>query len=75
MSECPRSWHAVADIKRSRYEKASSGVKANRARLMSEAEARRTEKPQELATKKMQVVVEVTSGTKPETTTQDFKIN
>ena len=64
----------MAEIKRSRDEKASSGVKASKASLMSEAEARKTEKPQELATKKMQEVVEDTSGMKPETTTQDFKI-
>ena len=36
-SDCPHFWDAL------------SGVKASKARLMSEAEARRKEKPQELA--------------------------
>ena len=40
---------------------------------MSEAEARRTEKPQELATKKMQAMLEKTSGTELETAAKDFK--
>ena len=49
-SHCPQLCDAVADIKHPRHEKALSGVKASRARLLSEAEARRKEKPQELAT-------------------------
>ena len=53
-SDCPQFWDAVADIKHPRHEEALSGVKASKARLLSEAEARRKEKPQELATKKMQ---------------------
>ena len=36
-------------------------MKASKARLMSEAEARMKDKPQELATKKMQAVIEETS--------------
>ena len=66
-SDCRQFWEAVADIKHSRHEEAILRVKASKARLMSEAETRRKDKPQELATKKMQVVVEETSGTKPET--------
>ena len=45
----------MADIKHPRHEEALSGVKACKARLLSEAEARRKEKPQELATKKRYV--------------------
>ena len=52
-SNCPQLWDAVADIKHPRHEEALSGVKASKARLLSEAEARRKEKLQELATKKM----------------------
>ena len=48
----------MADIKHPRHEKALSSVKASKARLMREAEARRKEKPQKLATKKMHVVTE-----------------
>ena len=55
-SDCPQFWDAVADIKLPRHEKALSGVKASKARLLSEAEARRKDKPQELAAKKMQAV-------------------
>ena len=36
---------AVADIKHSRHEEALLGVRASKARLLSEAEARRKEKP------------------------------
>ena len=57
----PQFWDAVADIKHPRHEKVLSGVKASKSRLMSEAEARRKKKPQELATKKMQAVLEETS--------------
>ena len=49
-------WGAVADIKHPRHEEALSGVEASKARLLSEAEARRKEKPQD--TKKMQAVTE-----------------
>ena len=45
----------MADIKHPRHEEALSGVKASKDSLLSEAEARR-KKPQELATKKIQVV-------------------
>ena len=55
----------MAKIKHSRHEEALSDVKASKASLMSEAEERRKEKPQELATKKTQAVLEETS--KPET--------
>ena len=48
----------MADIKYPRHEEALSGVKASKARLLGEAEARRKEKRQELATKKMQAVTE-----------------
>ena len=48
-------------IKHPKLEKSHSGVKASRAPLMSEAEARRKEKPQELATKNMQALLEETS--------------
>ena len=48
----------MADIKHPRHEEALSGVEASKARLLSEAEARRKEKPQELATKKMQEITE-----------------
>ena len=57
-SDCPQFWDAVADIKHPRHEEALSGVKASKSRLLSEAEARRKDKPQELATKKMQAVTE-----------------
>ena len=63
------------DIKYARHKEALSGVKASRARLMTEAEARRKKKPQELATKKMQSMLEKTSGTELETASKDFKID
>ena len=44
-SDCPQFWDAVADIKHPRHEAALSGVKASKARLLSEAEARRRKKP------------------------------
>ena len=45
-SDCPQFWDAVADIKHPRHEEALSGVKASKAHLLNEAEARRKEKPQ-----------------------------
>ena len=73
-SDCPQFWDAVAAIKHPRHEEALSGVKASKARLLSEAEARRKETPQELATKKMQAVTEEIR--EPETVTaNDFKID
>ena len=42
---------------------------------MSEAEARRKEKPQELATKKMHAVTEEICDPKPMTAADDFKID
>ena len=63
----------MADSKHPRHEEALSGVKASRAHLMIEAKARRKEKPQELATKKMQAVVKKkTTGAEPKTATPDF---
>ena len=59
-SDCPQFWDAVADIKHPRHKEALSGVKASKARILSEAEARRKDKPQELAAKKMQAVTEET---------------
>ena len=74
-SDCPQFWDAVADIKHPRHEEALSGVKASKARLLSEAEARRKDKPQELATKKMQAVTEETCEPEPVTAADDFKID
>ena len=64
-SVCPQFWDAVADIKHPRYEEALSGVKANKAGLLSEAEALRKEKPKKLATKKMHAVTEETCEPEP----------
>ena len=74
-SDCPQFWDAVADIKHPRHEEALSGVKASKARLLSEAEARRKEKPQELATKKMQSVTEEIREPETVTAVDDFKID
>ena len=65
----------MPDIKHPRHEEALSGVKASKARLLSEAEARRKDKPQELATKKMQAVTEETCEPEPVTAADDFKID
>ena len=54
---------------------ALSGVKASKARLLSEAEARRKDKPQELATKKMQAVTEEICEPGAVTAADDFKID
>ena len=72
-SDCPQIWDAVADIKHPRHEEVLSGVKAIKARLLCEAEARRKEKLQVLATKKMQAVTEETCEPEPVTTADDFK--
>ena len=74
-SDCPQFWDAVADIKHPRHEEALSGVKASKARLLSEAEARRKDKPQELAAKKMQAVTGETRELEPATAAEDFKID
>ena len=66
-SDCPQFWDAVADIRHPRHEEALSGVKASKARLLSEAEACSKDKPQELATKKMQVVTQETCKPEPVT--------
>ena len=50
-------------------------MKASKARLLSEAEARRKDKPQELATKKMQAVTEETCELEPVNAADDFKID
>ena len=50
-------------------------MKASKASLFSEAEARRKEKPQELARKKMQAVTGETCGPEPVTAADDFKID
>ena len=72
---CPQLWDAVADIKQPRHEEALSDVKATNARLLGEAEARRKEKPQELATKKMQAVTEEMREPETVTAADDFKID
>ena len=70
------NWTVIkADIKHPRHEEALSDVKASKARLMSEAEARRKEKPQELATKKMQAVLKETSQPERRTAANDFTID
>ena len=74
-SDCPQFWDAVADIKHPRHEEALSGVKASKARLLSGAEARRKDKPQELAAKKMQAVIEETREPEPATAAHDFKVD
>ena len=74
-SDCPTFWDAVADIKHPRHEEALSGLEARKARLLSEAEARRKDKPQELATKKMQAVTEETCEPEPVHSADDFKID
>ena len=71
-SDCPQFWDAVADIKHPRHEEALSGVKSS---LLSEAEARRKDKPQELATKKMQAVTKETCDPETVTASDDFKID
>ena len=73
--DCPQFSDAVADIKQPRHEKALSGLKASKARLLSEAEARRKEKPQELAIKKMQAVTEEICEPESVTAADDFKID
>ena len=70
-SDYPHFWDAVADIKHPRHEEALSGMKASKARLLSEAEARRKDKPQELATKKMLAVTEETREPEPVTAADD----
>ena len=74
-SDCPQFWDTVADIKHPRHEEALSGVKASKDRLLSEAEARSKDKPQELATKKMQAVTEETCEPELVTAADDFKID
>ena len=73
--DCPQFWDAVADIKHLRHEEALSGVKGSKAHLLSESEARRKEKPQELATKKIQAITEEIREPEPVTAADDFKID
>ena len=73
--DCLQFWYALAEIKHPRHEEALSGVKASKVRLLSEAEARRKVKPQELATKKMQAVTEEVCESEPVTAADDFKID
>ena len=74
-TDCPQFWGAVAEIKHPRHEEALSGGKASKARLFSEAEACRKEKPQEQATNKMQAVTEERCEPEPVTAADDFKID
>ena len=74
-SECPQFWDAAAEINHPRHKEALSGVKAIKARLLSEAEAHKKEKPQELATKKMQAVTEEKREPESVTAVDDFKID
>ena len=74
-SDCMQFWDAVADIEHPRHEEALSGVKASKARLLSEAEAHRKEKPQKLATKNMQAVTEEIREPEPLTAADDFEID
>ena len=74
-SDCPQFWHAVADIKHPRHEEALSCVKASKARLLSKAEARRKEKPQDMATKKMQAVTEEMREPEPVLAADDFEFD
>ena len=71
---CSKFWDAVANIKHPRHEETLSGVKGSKARLLSEAEARRKEKLQELATKKMPVREEIREP-EPVNAADDFKID
>ena len=65
----------MADIKHPRHKEALSVLKTSKARLLSEPEARRKEKPQELATKKKQTVTEEMREPEPVTAADDFKID
>ena len=74
-SDCPQFWDGVVEIKHPRNEEPLSCVKASKARLLSKAEARRKETPQELATKKMQAVTEEISEPEPVTAADNFKVD
>ena len=65
----------MADIKHPRHREIFSGGKTIKARLLSETEARRNEKPQELATKILQAVTEETREPESGTAADDFKID
>ena len=66
--ELPTTLEAVAVINFRRHKEALPGVETSKARLMSEAKARRKEKPRE-------AVVENSIGTEPENAAQDFRID
>ena len=74
-SDCSNLWDAVADIKRPSHEETLSDVKASKARLLSEAETRRKEKLQELATKKLQALTEEIREPEQVNAADDFKID
>ena len=74
-SDCSQFWDAVADIKHPRHEEVLSGVKASKVCSLNEAEARRKEKPQEVATKKKQSVTKEIREPEPVTVADDFKID
>ena len=65
----------MADIKHPSHEEALSGLKASKACPISEAEAHIKEKPQELATKKLQAVTEERCEPELVTAADDFKID
>ena len=62
-------------MKYPRHEEALLGVKASKARMLSDAETHRKEKPQELATKKMQAVTAEMRDLEHGTAADDFKID
>ena len=68
-SDFPQFWDTVAGIKNPRHEEALSNVKASKARLLSEAEARRR------TTKKVQAATEEMREPEPVTAADDFKID
>ena len=75
VSACPTYKQGMKAIDFSLEDEDASSVKASKACLLSEAEARRKEKPQELATKKMQALTEEMREPEPVTTADDFKID
>ena len=69
-SDCLQFWFAVAEVKHPRL-KGQQGTPDERGRSTHERE----EKPQVLATKKMQTVLEETSGTENETAVNVLRID
>ena len=74
-SNYPPYWNTVADTKHPGFEGGLSCVKASEVRLKCEAEVRRKEKPQDLATKKIQEGLVESSEPEPETEAKDFKVD